>query len=269
MTETSSTKMTLQGVDLEVRRKGRGPAMLVLHGGNGPVTGYPFSDLLAKHFELIEPIHPGFAGSRIPAHFDNLEDLVYLYLDLMDALELKDAVVMGNSMGGWTAAEIAVRNSQRIGKLILVDSIGIKAGDRDSRDRADIFALPAAEVTRLTWYDPARAPNPSKMSEQELQILSSNRVALSMYTWDPYYMHNPKLRHRLHRIKVPTLLIWGEADGLVTPAYGKAFSDLIPGSTLEVIKQAGHAPHVEQPEAFVQKVIAFAQQKGRTAGANK
>lgn len=265
MSATSSSRISLQGVNLEVRRKGSGPAMLVLHGGGGPITGHPFADRLAEHFELIEPVHPGYAGSSIPEHFDNLEDLIYLYLDLMDALNLKDAVVLGNSMGGWTAAEIAVRNSQRISKLILVDSIGIKAGDRDSRDRADIFALPAAEVIRMTWHDPARAPNPSTMSDEELQIIASNRVALSMYTWDPY-MHNPKLRYRLHRIKVPTLFIWGESDRLVTPEYGKAFSAMIAGSTLEVIAKAGHAPHVEQPEAFVQKVMAFVSKTGNIAG---
>ena len=261
MTAASSSKVSLQGIELEVCRKGRGPAMLLLHGGGGPNIGRPFADALAEHFELIEPVHPGFAGSRIPEHFDGIEDLVYLYLDLMDALDLKDATVLGNSMGGWAAAEIAVRNSQRIARLILVDAIGIKAGGRDERDRADIFALPAAEVTRLSWHDPSRAPDASKLSDAELQILASNRVALSMYVWDPY-MHNPKLPRRLHRIKVPTLFLWGESDGLITPGYGRAFSAMIPGSTLQVIGKAGHSPQVEQPEAFVQKVLAFAQPTG-------
>ncbi len=261
MTAASSSKISLQGVDLDVRRKGRGPAMLMLHGGGGPNIGHPFSDALAERFELIEPVHPGFAGSKIPEHFDSLEDLVYLYLDLMDALDLRDTVVLGNSMGGWTAAEIAVRNSQRIAKLILVDAVGIKAGDRDTRDRADVFALPAAEVTRLTWHDISKAPDLSKPTDEQLQIVASNRVALSMYTWDPY-LHNPKLRHRLHRIKVPTLFLWGESDGLVTPEYGRVFSAMIPGSTLQVIGKAGHSPHLEQPQAFVQKVLAFAAQTG-------
>ena len=261
MTAAGSTTMSLKGVDLEVRRKGSGPAMLMLHGGGGPNINHPFADKLAEKFELIEPVHPGFGGTPIPPHFDGLEDLVYVYLDLMDALDLKDVVILGNSMGGWTAAEIAVRNSQRIGKLILVDSVGIKAGDRDTRDRADIFALPAAEVARITWHDVSKAPKPSSLTDEQLQILASNRVALSMYTWDPY-MHNPKLPHRLHRIKVPTLFLWGESDGLVTPDYGRAFSKLIPGSTLQVIDKAGHSPHVEQPDAFVEKVLAFATQTG-------
>jgi pimeloyl-ACP methyl ester carboxylesterase len=260
--------MKLQGIDLEVRRKGRGPAMLLLHGGGGPVSGMPFADQLAEHFELIEPVHPGFAGSRIPDHFDNLEDLVYFYLDLMDALDINGATVMGASMGGWLAAEIAVRNSQRIGKLILVDAVGIKAGGRDTRDIADVFALPAAEVLRLTWHDATRAPKASGMSEADLQIMANNRTALAMYTWDPY-MHNPKLRHRLHRIKVPTLFIWGESDGLVTPEYGKAFCSMVPGATIQIIPKAGHAPFVEQPGVFVEKVLAFAAKAGRTAGANK
>ena len=107
----------------------------------------------------------------------------------------------------------------------------------------------------------SKAPKPSSLTDEQLQILASNRVALSMYTWDPY-MHNPKLPHRLHRIKVPTLFLWGESDGLVTPDYGRAFSKLIPGSTLQVIDKAGHSPHVEQPDAFVEKVLAFATQTG-------
>jgi pimeloyl-ACP methyl ester carboxylesterase len=254
------TRLKLQGLELELRRRGSGPALLVLHGGGGPVSRLPFADRLAEHFELIEPVHPGFAGSPIPDHFDNLEDLVYLYLDLMDELGLRDVTVMGNSMGGWTAAEIAVRSTQRIGRLILIDPVGIKAGGRDSRDIADVFALPAAEVKRLTWHDQKKAPDLAKMSDAELQVVASDRTALSMYTWDPY-MHNPKLPHRLHRIKVPTLLLWGESDGIVKPEYGRAFCGMIPGARIEIIPQAGHAPHVEQPEAVARKVIAFAAQK--------
>lgn len=257
-------KVRLQGIDLEVRRKGSGPALLMLHGGGGPVFDHPFADQLAQHFEVIAPVHPGFGGSRIPEHFDNLEDLVYLYLDLMDELDLRDAVLMGNSMGGWTAAEIAVRNSQRIARLILVDAIGIKPGGRETRDIADVFAMPASEVAKLLWHDIARAPDVSAMSDAELQGLAADRVAFGMYTWDPY-MHNPKLRHRLHRIKVPTLLLWGESDRLVTPEYGRAYCSMIPGARMEIIPRAGHSPHIEQPDALVQKVLAFAAQTGRTS----
>jgi pimeloyl-ACP methyl ester carboxylesterase len=106
------------------------------------------------------------------------------------------------------------------------------------------------------WHDPAKAPDLAKMSEAEVQMLAANRIALAMYTWDPY-MHNPKLKHRLHRIEVPTLLLWGASDGIVTPKYGEAYRALIPGAKLAVIPEAGHAPHIEQPAAFVRHVMAF------------
>jgi pimeloyl-ACP methyl ester carboxylesterase len=257
MTNLTTTGHRLQGIDLDVRRKGRGPRILVLHGGGGPVLGFPFADRLAQRFELIEPVHPGFAGTPIPDHFDGLEDLVYLYLDMMDALDLERTIVLGNSLGGWLAAEIAVRTTARIAKLIMVDAVGVKVGGREERDIVDVFATSQHELNRLMWHDPARAPDPSKLTDDELKVVAGNRVALSLYGWDPY-LHNPKLRHRLHRIKVPTLFIWGASDRLVTPAYGRAYCGMIPGARMTVIERAGHAPHVEQPDAFVANVMSFA-----------
>jgi pimeloyl-ACP methyl ester carboxylesterase len=254
--EASRSVVKLHGVDLQVTRKGGGPQLLILHGGGGPVSHLPFADELAKRFEIIEPVHPGFAGTPIPEHFDNLQDLVFLYLDLFDALPLGRATVMGFSMGGWTAAELAVMSTARMSRLILVDAVGIKAGGREDRDIADVFASPAADLARRMWHDPAKAPELAKMSEAEVQMLAANRIALALYTWDPY-MHNPKLKHRLHRIKVPTLLLWGASDGIVTPRYGEAYRALIPGARLAVIPEAGHAPHIEQPAAFVRHVMAF------------
>src|SRR5262249_17973817 len=257
MTDLTTTSHRLQGIDLDVRRKGRGPSMLVLHGGGGPVLGYPFADRLAERFELIEPVHPGFAGTPIPDHFDGLEDLVYLYLDLMDALALEQAIVLGNSRGGWLAAEIAVRTTARIAKLIMVDAVGVKIGGREERDIVDVFATSQRELEKLMWHDPTRAPDTSKFTDEQLKILAGNRVALSLYGWDPY-LHNPKLRHPPPPIRVPTLFIWGASDRLVTPAYGKAYCGMIPDARMTVIERAGHAPHVEQPDAFVANVISFA-----------
>jgi pimeloyl-ACP methyl ester carboxylesterase len=253
----SSMKLKLQGVELEVRRKGRGRPLVMLHGGGGPISQLPFADRLAEHFEIFAPVHPGFDGSRIPDHFEGLEDLVYLYLDMMDALSLERAVVLGNSLGGWTAAEIAVRNQQRIAKLILVGAVGVKVGGREERDIADVFATSQAELARLSWHNPALAPDPSKLTDAQLKIIAGNRVALSLYGWDPY-LHNPQLRYRLHRITVPTLFLWGASDGVVTPAYGKAFCSMIPGAKMTVIGEAGHSPHAEQPEQFVKHVLDFA-----------
>lgn len=248
--------VTLQGIDVQVIRRGAGPPLLLLHGGGGPQHHLPFFQQLSEHFDVIAPIHPGFAGSPIPEHFDGMDDLIYLHLDLMDALDLRDVVVVGMSMGGWAAAEMAVRNTSRMSKLILVDAVGVKTGGRDARDIADVFGLPQADVTRLLFHDPANAPDPATLTDDQLTEIAANRIALAMYTWEPY-MHNPKLLYRLHRIRVPTLLIWGESDGLVPVAYGQAYCDLIPGAELVVIPKAGHAPQVEQPDLFCGHVCSF------------
>jgi pimeloyl-ACP methyl ester carboxylesterase len=255
VSEESST-IVLQGIDLRVARQGAGPPLLVLHGGDGPQEQLPFFQRLTEHFEVIAPTHPGFAGTSLPEHFDDMEDLVYLYLDLMDALDLHDVVLMGFAMGGWAAAEIAVRTTHRLSRLILVDAVGVKPGDRETRDIADIFGLPDAEVAQLLFYDPSRAPRVSDLSEVQMTTLAANRIAHALYTWDPY-MHNPKLRYRLHRIDVPTLLIWGANDGLVSVAYAEAYRQMIPGARLVVIPEAGHLPQVEQPERFVEHVLSF------------
>ena len=247
----------LQGVAVDVVFKGSGPQLFVLHGGGGPVVSMPFADALSEKFEIIAPVHPGFAGSPIPDHFDDLKDLIYLYLDLMDALDLQDAVMMGFSMGGWTAAELAVLSTARLSKLILVDAVGVKVGGRDDRDIVDVFATPQEELAKLLWHDQVKAPDPLKMTEAQRQIMQANRVALGLYTWEPY-MHNPKLPRWLHRIDVPTLVLWGESDGLVTPDYGRAYAGMIPSAEFAVIPEAGHAPQVEQPDDFVKKVLSFA-----------
>lgn len=249
-------KISLQGVDVEVVRKGSGPPLLLLHGGGGPLAGEPFADRLAERFEIVAPTHPGFNGTKIPDHFDGMPDLVFLYLDLLDALKLEAPVVMGMSMGGWLAAELAVLPGTNFSRLILVDAVGVKIGGPTDRDIADLFGMPPQEATRLMWHDPARAPATDGLPDEAFEMMAANRLALGLYTWEPF-MHNPKLRHRLHRIAAPTLVIWGASDGLVKPDYGKAYAGLIPGARFVVIPEAGHLPHLEQPEAFVSQVLAF------------
>jgi pimeloyl-ACP methyl ester carboxylesterase len=257
MTTEIKTTLTFQGIDLPVVRRGSGPKILMLHGGDGPVSHFPFVDGLAAEHEIILPVHPGFDGTPIPEHFDNLQDLIFLYLDLIDYLDLSEATLMGFDMGGWAAAEIAVINTRRFSRLVLVDSVGIKPGGPFDRDIADVFAMSAAEQARLSWHDPSKAPDPAAMTDDELQIFAANKNAHGLYTWEPF-MHNPKLPYRLHRIDIPTLLIWGESDGIVTPSYGEAFRDMIPGAEMVLIPGACHSPHIEQPEAFVRHFLDFA-----------
>lgn len=249
-------KYTLQGVEVQVARKGAGTPLLLLHGGGGSVINQPFTDELAKNFEIIAPTHPGFDGTKVPDHFDGMADLVYLYLDLLDALDIKNAVLMGISLGGWLAAELAVLPTGRFSKMILVDAVGVKIGGPTDRDIADVFGLPPDKAAKLMWHDPSQARDMSGLSDEALQAIAGNRIALGLYSWEPY-MHNPKLRYRLHRVSVPTLLIWGASDGLVKPDYGRAYADLIPGAKFVAIPEAGHSPYTEQTEAFLSQVLAF------------
>ena len=249
--------VSLRGVDVPLVRRGSGPPVLVLHGGDGPLGHLPFTEHISGSFELLHPTHLGFDGTPIPDHFDNLQDLIFLYLDLIDSLDLQGAILLGFSMGGWLAAELAVMSTGRFSKLVLVDSVGIKPGGPFDRDIADVFASPADELLTATWHDRSLAPIHADMTDAELLTFAANRVAHGLYTWEPY-MHNPKLRYRLHRIDIPTLLIWGENDGIVTPEYGAALRDLIPGASMSVIPEAGHHPHIEQPGEFAAHFLKFA-----------
>lgn len=246
--------MQLQGIELEVVRKGAGQPLLLLHGGGGPIANMPFADKLAEKFEIFAPTHPGFSGSKIPDHFTRIDDLVFLYLDLLDELDLQNVTLMGFSMGGWTAVELATANSSRLSRLILVDPVGVKVGGREDRDIADVFALPPEKLSELMFHDPSLAPNPADIPDEQLQIIAANRTALGVYTWEPY-MHNPKLPHRLHRIKIPTHFIWGASDGLVTIDYGQKYCAMIKGATFNIIEKAGHSPQMEQPDTFIDTVF--------------
>jgi pimeloyl-ACP methyl ester carboxylesterase len=254
---TAANRLTIDDVDLEVFHRGEGTPMLILHGGDGLDRQAKFLELLSTRFEVIAPSHPGFGSSSLPDRFDTVEDLAYLYLDLLDRLDLSDVVLVGLSVGGWIAAEIAVRCAHRLAKLVLVGAVGIKTGDRETRELPDIFALSPDAVTQLMFHDPAKAARDvSTMSDDELLAIARNRESLALYTWEPY-MHNPKLRYRLGRVRLPTMLLRGTSDGFVSDSYARAYAALIPGARLESIAEAGHLPQIEQPEEFVRRVFEF------------
>jgi pimeloyl-ACP methyl ester carboxylesterase len=251
--------LTVQGVQLELLERGQGRPILWLHGEAGLEPDAPLLERLAAHGHLLAPSHPGFGHSPEAAGIDTVDDLAYLYLDLLAQRGMRDAVVIGCSLGGWIAAEMAVKCTGRIARLILVAPLGIKVGDRETRDIPDIFALHPDEVLRLQYHDPACARlDPAALSDDRLTVLSRNREATALYAWEPYF-HDPKLRGRLHRIAIPTLLLWGADDRFVAAEYyGAAYRDGIPGAELETIAAAGHFPHLEQPEAVAERVRAFA-----------
>jgi len=250
-------RLTASGIELDVVRCGSGRPILVLHGFQTVDPEARFVGLLARHGEVIAPAGPGFGHSPRPMDFDTVYDLVHLYLEVLDNLPGEKATLVGFSFGGWLAAELAVACSHRIDKLVLVDPVGIKISDRETPDILDIFNRSPDEVRRASWHDPERfAPDFNAMSDEALTVYARNREALCLYAWHPY-MYNPQLPRWLGRIKVPTLLIWGESDRVVTPDYGRAYSRLIPGSRFELIEAAGHHPEIEQPGMFVERVSRF------------
>ena len=182
---------------------------------------------------------------------------MHLYLELLERLPGDEVTLVGFSFGGWLAAEVAVACRHRLDKLVLVDPLGIKISDRETPDILDIFNRSPEEVRRRSWHDPDRfAPDFNQMSDEALVAYARNREALCLYAWHPY-MYNPQLPRWLAGITMPTLLLWGASDGVVSPDYGRAYSRLIPDSRFELIEAAGHHPEIEQPEAFVERVSRF------------
>ena len=250
-------RLSAHGIELEVLRAGAGRPVLLLHGMTPLDHAAPVVDLLSAHAKILAPSHPGFGGSPRPAAFDTIYDLVHLYRDVLDHLPDETVTLLGLSFGGWLAAEIAALGHPRVGALVLVDAVGIKVSDRETPDILDVFNTAPAIVRERIWHDPARwAPDYDAMSDEALVAHARNREALCLYAWDPY-MYNPQLARWLGRIAVPTLVLWGTSDRMVTPAYGRAYSALIPGARFELIAAAGHHPHIEQPEAFVERVVSF------------
>jgi pimeloyl-ACP methyl ester carboxylesterase len=253
---TPNGRMTVNGIELEVLRRGSGTPLLLLHGMDTVHPEARFLDLLGRNAEIIAPSSPGFGNTRRPPDFDTIYDLVHLYLGVIDELPYDKLALVGLSFGGWLAAEVAAACSHKLSRLVLVDPLGLKLGDRESRDILDIFNVSPAEVRRCSWHDPKNAPDYDAMSDEELIVHARNREALCLYGWHPC-LYNPQLKQWLGRIRVPTLLLWGAGDRVVTPDYGRAYAGLIPGARFELIDAAGHHPEIEQPEAFVERVAAF------------
>ncbi len=258
-------RLDVTGCAIEYSERGKGRPLLFLHPGHpsGRVDpGARVFELLAENARVIAPTHPGFGATAAPAHLTNVDDLAYLYLDLMEAMNLRDCAVVGVGFGGWIAAEMAVKNCQRMSHLVLANSVGIKAGDRETRDIADIYAVTDKQLAELVYADvKAMMRDPKSLPESELIMMARSREATGRYGWTPY-LHDPKLKQRLHRVQVPALVLWGETDRVVTPDYGRAFAAAIPGARFAAIAGAGHFPHLEQPYDFAARIKDFVEETG-------
>jgi pimeloyl-ACP methyl ester carboxylesterase len=255
-------RASVAGVTLQVYRGGQGPILLVLHDCEVMTAWQPYHTALAQRFTVLAPSHPGFGASQRSETIDSVDDLAYLYLDFIATLEPQPVDVLGLGMGGWIAAEMAVRCSHHLRRLVLADAVGIKVSGRTEVDIIETFILSRDQLLEVGWHDPAlgaermKLPGTSGLADEELLTLIRNREAAARLTWRPF-MHNPALRRWLHRISVPTLVLWGEGDRIVRPDYGRAFQQAIPGAQFQIIPAAGHYPYLERPDAFVSAVTTF------------
>jgi pimeloyl-ACP methyl ester carboxylesterase len=255
-TATSSTKtINVPGVgpvELTVEERGDGQPSLVLHGGAGPQSVSKFAQLLAEkgHHRVIAPTHPGFGGTTRPEALDSVAKLATLYRGLLDELGLEDVTVIGNSVGGWIAAELALLGSPRISRLVLLDAVGIEV---ESRSVADVSGLSLPEIQALSFHDPAPfRVDPGTVPDAQKAIMAANARTLAVYAGSA--MADPTLLGRLSSVAVPTLVLWGGSDRIVEPAYGQVYAAAIPGARFEVLPGTGHVPQMETPELVLEAI---------------
>lgn len=235
-------------------RGGNGPPLVVLHGASGSMW-LPFMAKLAQRFDVIAPENPGFGTSDTPDWLDNIHDLAYFHLDLLDALDLNAVHLVGLSLGGWIAAELAVRSTARLASLTLAGAAGLYV---PGVAQMDSFLGSDEERLRQFFYDPRRADEmiARVTRPQDEDIALKNRATVAKLVWQPRD-HDPHLAKWLHRIDVPTLLIWGDHDRMFPQAHAFAYRERIPGARLVMIAQCGHVPHIEKADEFVAGIEAF------------
>ncbi|MEV8373778.1 alpha/beta hydrolase [Kribbella sp. NPDC056861] len=234
--------------------------ILLLHGGGGPQTVAAFGELLSADHHVVVPTHPGFGGTPRPDHLTTVAGLAQHYAELLDELDLDEVVVIGNSIGGWIAAELALLGTDRVSRIILVDAVGIEVADHPV---VDFFALDFPSIAKLSYFDPETFRiDPSALPPAAQAVLAGNRATLAVYATS---MTDPTLRDRLAGIKVPAHVIWGDSDQIVGPEYGRAFAEAIPGATFEVLAETGHLPQLESPQLLLSAVRRVAGDGGRDA----
>jgi pimeloyl-ACP methyl ester carboxylesterase len=237
-------------VALSVEERGDGRPSLVLHGGAGPQSMARFAQLLAAEGDnrVLMPTHPGFDGTPRPEALDSVATLAALYCGLLDDLGLEDVTIIGNSVGGWIAAEMAVTDATHVGRLVLLDAVGI---DVRGHPVADVAGLSLPEIQALSFHDPTPfRVDPATVPDAQRAIIAANGVALAVYAGTS--MADPTLLPRLRGIAVPTVVLWGESDRIVAPAYGRAYAAAIDGARFEVLPATGHMPQLETPDLVLQ-----------------
>jgi pimeloyl-ACP methyl ester carboxylesterase len=246
----------VRGRNTRFYRGGAGPQLLFLHDSFCP-RWLPIHEKLAAEFEVLVPMHPGFAGSQENFDdFEEMEDLVFHYLDLCSALGLHRPLLAGASFGGWIAAEWAIRYGGTLKSLVLIDALGLRVAGAPT---PDILSLDPVASRQVIFADPfstlALEVIPDTPKPEEVVGVLLARQTLARFAWQ--FPDNPRLLRYLYRIEAPTLIVWGERDGFVSTAHGQAYHEGIGGSEFKMIPNAGHLPHIEAPEACADVMSSF------------
>ncbi len=238
---------TFDLVDIHVAERGRGPAVLLLHGEDGAASMDAYAERLAavRGVRTLVPTHPGFDGTPRPTQLATVGELAEVYAALLDELGLERVTVVGSSLGGWVAAELGLRRSPRVERLVLAGAVGIEPpGHRV----ADLFSLTFAELAELTYHDAKGwTVDPAALTPAGRLALAGDRAALALYAGQPA-LTDPGLLRRLAGMAHPTQVVWGAGDRITDVGYGRAYAAAIPGAAFELLPATGHLPHVERPD---------------------
>jgi pimeloyl-ACP methyl ester carboxylesterase len=257
----SDTTIDVRGRSVRVLRGGSGPSLLYLHDTFIVENPWlPLHERLAKDYDVILPIHPGCEGSEA-GDIDTMDDLIFHYLDLCEALQLEVPILVGASLGGWIAVEWAVRYANMLRGLIILNALGLRVPDAPTADvlrldpgqtRSHLFANPSSELAHTLVPD---LPSPERLPR-----LLQARQTLARFAWQ--FPDNPKLARYLYRVTVPTFILWGEQDQFIPSAHGRAYHNAIDGSEWRLLAGSGHLPQAEQPEACSDAIMAYLRRQG-------
>lgn len=247
---------------VELRRGGSGPALVYLHSATGEGAGMSFLEDLAHDHAVVAPMFPGFGESEGIESIEDMEDAVFHLLDLFDRLELASPDLVGLSLGGWMAAELATRYPDRVGRMVLVNPAGLYIPGAEIKEifgrpldelAADLFADRAHPVARAMIELASLTAEGHQVPFEALRPMLGALAATAKLAWDPY-LHNPKLARRLPRVSAPTLVVHGVSDGIVPRAHAEAYAAAIPDARLVDVEGAAHLLPLEQPAALASLV---------------
>lgn len=257
MANLATRTETITGTSITYQRGGSGPTLLFLHGAGGAGNALNFCESLTDQFDVVVPDHPGFGASDTPDWLDTIHDLAFFYLDFLDALDLRNVHIVGQSLGGWITSEIAIRSTKRIRALTLVGAAGLNL---PNVPMGDLFSWNKETRFKTMIYDTALAEKLLAMptTPEQDAISAKNEATTKRLAWEPRF-HDPHLHKWLHRISVPTQVIWGDQDPVFPLPYGEALAASIPGTELETLVSCGHLPQVEHPADLANLICTFSQ----------